>query len=56
MELERRRTYLELVTPQTGSHTIDYALLEGDRAAVERIAKALGFERVTDTELEVADA
>jgi hypothetical protein len=56
MELERRRTFVELNTPQTGSHTIDYQLLEGDRAKLERIAKALGFERVTETELEVADA
>jgi hypothetical protein len=56
MELERRRTFVELDTPQTGSHTIDYQLLQGDRAALERIARALGFERVTETELEVADA
>jgi hypothetical protein len=56
MELERRRTFVELNTPQTGSHTIDYQLLEGDRAKLERIANALGFKRVTETELEVTDA
>ena len=56
MELERRRTYLELDTPQTGSHKIDYDMLEGDRDKLVRIAKALGFKRITETELEVADA
>jgi len=56
MELERRRTYVEFDTPQTGSHKIDYHLLQGDRDKLVRIAKALGFERVTETELEVADA
>lgn len=56
MELERRRTYLELDTPRTGSHTIDYQVLRGDRGQLQRIATALGFKRVTDTELEVADA
>ena len=56
MELERRSTYLELDTPDTGSHTIDYELLEGDRAVLEEIAEALGFKQVTDTELEVTDA
>jgi hypothetical protein len=53
MELERRNVYLELETPPTGSHAIDYYLLEGDRAVVQRIARALGFKQVTDTELEV---
>jgi hypothetical protein len=55
-ELELRRTYLELDTPPAGSHTIDYHVLEGDRALLERIARALGFKQITDTELEVADA
>jgi hypothetical protein len=56
MELERRSTYLELDTPPTGSHAIDYQLLEGDRAVLEEIAEALRFKQVTDTELEVTDA
>ena len=56
MELERRSTYLELDTPPTGSHAIDYQLLEGDHAVLEEIAEALGFKEVTDTELEVKDA
>jgi hypothetical protein len=57
MELERRDAYLELDTPPTGSHSIDYHLLdESDRAVLEEIAEALGFKDVTDTELEVRDA
>jgi hypothetical protein len=57
MELERRDAYLEFDTPQSGSHTIDYQLLDqSDRAVLEEIAEALGFKEVTDTELEVADA
>jgi hypothetical protein len=56
MELERRSTFLELDTPDPDSHTIDYQIREGDRAMVERVARALGFKGITDTELEVTDA
>jgi hypothetical protein len=56
MELERRHTYLELATPPTGSHSIDYQMLAGNRAVLEEITRALGFKQVTDTELEVTDA
>jgi hypothetical protein len=56
MELERRRTYVEFATPVPGAHSIGYDLVHGDLDVVNRIAKALGFERVTDTELEVRDA
>jgi hypothetical protein len=54
----RSRTRLcASLTPPTGSHTVDYQLLdESDRAVLEEIAQALGFRRITDTELEVTDA
>ena len=56
MELERRRTYLRLEDPNTGEHTIGYDVVQGDRELVNRIGNALGFGRVTETELEVRDA
>jgi len=56
MELERRRTYLELHEPEPGAHAIGYEVAQGDRESVSRIAKALGFHRITDTELEVRHA
>jgi len=56
MELERRDTYVELETPESDAHDVGYDLIRGDRAALNRIARSLGFERVTDTELEVRDA
>jgi hypothetical protein len=56
MELDRRRTYVELNTPDPGAHDIGYDLVHGDAQDVSRVAKALGFERVTDTELEVPHA
>jgi hypothetical protein len=56
MELERRRTYLRLEDPDAGAHTINYDVVQGDRDHIDRIANALGFGRVTDTELEVRDA
>ena len=56
MELERRSTYLELDTPVPGAHDIAYDVVQGDRENVSRIAEALGFHRVTDTELEVQHA
>ncbi len=56
MELERRSTYLELDTPVPGAHDVAYEVAQGDRESVSRIAKALGFHRITDTELEVRHA
>lgn len=56
MELERRRTYIELATPDIGAHTIRYTLAQGDPENVRRVAHALGFQRVTDTLLEVRHA
>ncbi|MBI2401355.1 MAG: N-acetylmuramoyl-L-alanine amidase, partial [Gemmatimonadetes bacterium] len=56
MELERRRTYLRLAEPKPGTHTIGYEVVQGDRGAVQRIAKALGFLEVTDRRLEVRHA
>ena len=56
MELTRRGVYLFLEQPKPGSHTIQYSLLEGDRRHVTRLARALGFKRVTDRLLEVRSA
>jgi hypothetical protein len=56
MELERRDTYLELMTPEPGARAVRYELLRGDPAVLARIADWLGFERVTESELEVRDA
>ena len=56
MELERRRTYLRLHDPVPDGHTIGWTLVRGDRAAVGRLARALGFAAVTDETLEVRHA
>ncbi len=53
MELERRRTYLRLQEPDDGAHAIGYEVVQGDRRAVQRLARALGFARATDTVMEV---
>ncbi|HEX9692338.1 MAG TPA: N-acetylmuramoyl-L-alanine amidase [Gemmatimonadales bacterium] len=55
-ELERRDTHVELETPDPDAHDVGYELIHGDPEALKRIARALGFDRVTDTELEVRDA
>jgi hypothetical protein len=54
-ELERsgRKTYIRLRNPAVGGHTIEYEFVQGERRLVARIAKLLGFERVTDSVLEV---
>jgi len=56
MELERRDVYLALATPAPDGHAVDYAVVRGDPQRVARIARALGFERVTDRRLEVRRA
>ncbi len=56
MELERRRVFLELATPLPDAHTIEYDVVQGSRGDVTRVARALGFERVTDKLLEVRRA
>jgi hypothetical protein len=56
MELERRRTYLRLNDPTPDGHTVGYTLVRGDRRAVGRLARALGFAAATDDRLEVRHA
>jgi hypothetical protein len=56
MELERRRVYLRLTTPLPGAHAIEYDVVQGDRGDVARVARALGFECVTDRLLEARHA
>ena len=58
MELERgdRNTYIKLENPTPGGHTVDYTFIEGDKTLVGRIARALGFQTVTDSRLEVRSA
>lgn len=55
MELQRnnRATYIRLRNPVAGGHAIEYDFVEGDPGLVERIARALGFQAVTPTRLEV---
>jgi len=56
MELERRRAYLRLAQPQPGAHAVGYELVQGDRGAVSRLARALGFQTVSGRLLEVRHA
>jgi len=54
-ELERsgRKTFIRLRNPAARGHTIEYEFVQGERRLVARIAKLLGFARVTDSVLEV---
>jgi len=58
MELERngRATYLRLHDAVPDGHVVNYDLVQGDAKLVERVAKALGFQAVTATRLEVRHA
>jgi hypothetical protein len=53
MELERRRVYLRLAEPAPRGHSIEYSVAQGDARLVPRLARALGFESVTERLLEV---
>ena len=53
MELERRRIYVRLGEPKAGAHSIGYEVVRGDRRDIPRLARALGFESVSDTMLKV---
>jgi hypothetical protein len=52
-ELERRKTYLEFLTPEPGQYAIEYEVAQGNGQEVSKVARALGFKRVTDRVLEV---
>lgn len=58
LELERgnRHAYIRLRNATPEGHTVDYELVEGDRAVVKRVAGRLGFKSVTDSTLEVFSA
>jgi hypothetical protein len=58
LELERknRDTYIRLRNPDPDGHTVEYDFVSGDRSLVGRIARALGFQTVTDSLLEVRSA
>jgi hypothetical protein len=56
MELERREVYLTLKTPAADSHAVEYTVTQGDARRVAPLARALGFQSVTDRRLEVRDA
>ena len=56
LELERRRVYLRLADPKPRAHSIEYSVAQGDARLVGRLARALGFENVTDRLLEVRHA
>ncbi|HOX24558.1 MAG TPA: peptidoglycan recognition family protein [Candidatus Krumholzibacteria bacterium] len=55
MELERdaRSTYIRLHDAVPGGHRVRYTFVRGRADLVGRLARALRFARVTDTELEV---
>jgi len=55
MELERdsRHTYIRLYDAVPGGHRVRYAFVRGRADLVGRLARALRFARVTDSELEV---
>jgi hypothetical protein len=55
MELERagRNTYIRLRDAIPRGHAVEYDFVQGDRRLVGRIGRALGFEAVTDSRLEV---
>jgi len=55
-ELARRGVYVFLKQTGRNSHTIQYQVLQGDGRHVARLARALGFKRVTDRVLEVHHA
>ena len=56
MELERRGTYVRLHDPAPDGHAVGWTFVQGDRRAVGRLARALGFAAVTDRTLEVHHA
>ena len=53
MELERRRTYIRLSDADPQGHAVRYEFVQGVRRDVARVARALGFQEVTDLELVV---
>ena len=58
MELQRdnRNTYIRLHDAVPGGHIVHYDFVEGDKDLVFRVARALGFEEVTESKLEVHHA
>jgi N-acetyl-anhydromuramyl-L-alanine amidase AmpD len=55
MELARRDTYIRLLNPAPGGHLVEYEFVQGTRALVERIARALGFKAATESLLQVSN-
>jgi len=53
MELERRDTYIRLHHAWAGGHRVSYDFVQGVKRDVARVARALGFQTVTDSVLEV---
>lgn len=58
MELQRdnRNTYIRLHDAVSDGHVVYYDFVEGDKSLVFRLARALGFQEVTDSKLEVPHA
>ena len=56
MELERRRTYLQLDAPTPAGYGIPFELLQGDSREVARLAKALGIAEASKNMLRVPRA
>jgi len=55
MELERRDTYIRLYYAEQGGHRVEYEFLSGKQDLVKGLATAFGFERVTDSLLQVSN-
>ena len=53
MELERRGTHIRLYYAEPGGHRVEYEFLTGKPELVASLGKALGFERVTESLLQV---
>jgi N-acetylmuramoyl-L-alanine amidase len=54
MELARRDVLVKLDTPDPDGHAVGYTVAQGDAGEVTRLARALGFAKATDRQLEVA--
>jgi hypothetical protein len=52
-ERQQRDTYLRLHDVVAGGHLVHYEVVRGDPDLVVRLARALGFQSVTATTLEV---
>lgn len=53
MELQRHNIYIKLNSAVEKGHKVNYIFIEGEQDIVFKIARALGFKKVTNDTLEV---